>query len=144
MRAWPARRTWLRWSGVALGGALGALARLGVGAVLPSGSGSPWATLGVNVSGAFALGVLGTLLTERLNVRAWWRTFLGIGFLGAYTTFSTMAVEGVTLLAEGRPGLALGYWAATLVLGQMAGVYGMWLGRLERPGKGGPGDDARG
>ena len=53
--------------------------------------------------------------------------------LGAYTTFSTMAMEGVRLLDQGRPGMAVGYWLATLLVGQMAGVYGMWLGRLRLP-----------
>jgi fluoride ion exporter CrcB/FEX len=60
---------------------------------------------------------------------------LAIGFLGAYTTFSTMAMEGVRLLDQGRPQLAVGYWLATLLGGQMAGVWGMWLGRLRRPGR---------
>ena len=143
MRRWTAREAWLRWAGVARGGALGALARFGVGTALPGGSGFPWGTLVANVTGAFGLGVLGVLLTERLKARPHWRTFLGIGFLGAYTTFSTMAVEGVMLLSEGRIPLAVAYWATTLVLGQMAGVYGMWLGRL-RPSRRGGRDEAHG
>jgi CrcB protein len=128
---------------VTAGGALGALARAGVDRVLTT-RGFPWATLLVNVSGAFGMGAAGTLLTERLTVRRHWRAFVGIGFLGAYTTFSTMALEGVTLLSDGRPATALAYWLATLLLGQMAGVYGMWLARLEPRRREGIRDDAQG
>lgn len=56
-----------------------------------------------------------------------------MGFFGAYTTFSTMAMDGVHLVAGGKPAIAAVYWLATLVVGQMAGVYGMWLGRLRPP-----------
>jgi CrcB protein len=109
-------------------GGEGATIELGV----PSVGGFPLATLLINVTGAFALG-LGVLLWERLAPTRYLRPLLGIGFLGAYTTFSTMAMEGVRLLDQGRPGLAVGYWLATLLGGQMAGVWGMWLGRLRRP-----------
>jgi CrcB protein len=95
----------------------------------------PLATLLINVTGAFALGLLGVLLWERLPPIRYLRPLLGIGFLGAYTTFSTMAMEGVRLLDGGRPGLAVGYWLVTLLGGQMAGVLGMWLRRLRRPGR---------
>ena len=93
------------------------------------------ATFLINVTGAFALGLLGVLLWERLPPTRYLRPLLGIGFLGAYTTFSTMAMEGVRLLDGGRPGLAVGYWLVTLLGGQMAGVWGMWLGRLRLTGR---------
>jgi CrcB protein len=117
---------------VMMGGAAGALARWTIELGVPSVGGFPLATLLINVTGAFALG-LGVLLWERLAPTRYLRPLLGIGFLGAYTTFSTMAMEGVRLLDQGRPGLAVGYWLATLLGGQMAGVWGMWLGRLRRP-----------
>jgi CrcB protein len=122
---------------VAVGGAAGAVARWGLEVGLASRSTSfPWATLVVNVTGAFGLGLAAVLLSERLPPTRYLRTLIGIGFFGAYTTFSTMAVEGVRLVATGRAGAAAVYWGVTLVLGQAAGVYGMWLGRLEpRPGR---------
>ena len=55
---------------------------------------------------------------------------LPIGFLGAYITLSTMAMDGVRLLDQGRPGLAVGYRVATLLVGQMAEVWGRSLGPL--------------
>lgn len=117
---------------VFVGGACGALARWGVGLWLaPSGGGFPLATFVVNTSGAFGLGLVAVLLTERLPPTRHLRALVGIGFFGAYTTFSTMAVEGVRLIDSGRARTALVYWVLTLIAGQMAGVYGMWVGRIE-------------
>jgi fluoride exporter len=118
---------------VMVGGAVGAVARWAVELAIPSVAGFPLATLVINVSGAFAMGLVGVLLLERLAPTRYLRPLLAIGLLGAYTTFSTMAMEGVRLLDQGRLGLAVGYWLATLLVGQMAGVYGMWLGRLRLP-----------
>lgn len=124
----------MRSASVVAGGVLGTLTRWWVeGVFAPSPLGFPWGTLIVNVTGAFALGVVGVILIERVAHSGYLRTFLGIGLLGSYTTFSTMALEGVQLIEAQRLGLAAGYWIATLVLGQMAGVYGMWLGRLRIP-----------
>jgi fluoride exporter len=97
--------------------------------------GFPLATFVINVTGRSRSGVVGVVLLERLPPTRYLRPLLGIGFLGAYTTFSTMAMEGVRLLDRGRPAPAAGYWLATLLVGQMAGVYGMWLGRLRLPGR---------
>jgi fluoride exporter len=124
----------MRLMAVMVGGAAGALARWAIELAVPSVGGFPLATLLINVTGAFALGLLGVLLWERLAPTRYLRPLLAIGFLGAYTTFSTMAMEGVRLLDDGRPGLAVGYWLVTLLGGQMTGVWGMWLGRL-RPGR---------
>lgn len=120
----------MRAAAVFVGGALGALARWAVGLALGRPGGFPLSTLAVNVSGAFGLGVAAVLLTERLPPRPALRSFVTIGFFGAYTTFSTMALEGVRLLASGRPAAAAVYWVATLVGGQMAGVYGIWVARV--------------
>jgi fluoride exporter len=125
---------------VMVGGALGALARWAVGLMVVPAGGLPVATFVVNVSGAFGLGVVGVVLLERLRPTRYLRPLVGIGFLGAYTTFSTMAMEGVRLVEQGRVGVAVGYWVATLLVGQVAGVSGIWLGRLRLPRRGhGPG-----
>jgi fluoride exporter len=123
----------MRLVAVMVGGAAGALARWAIEFAVPPVGGFPLATFLINVTGAFALGVVGVALLERLVPTRYLRPLLGIGLLGAYTTFSTMAMDGVRLLDQGRPALAVGYWVATLLVGQMAGVYGMWLGRLRRP-----------
>lgn len=103
---------------VAVGGALGALARWAVGIALP-GAG-PWATLGINVLGCLLIGVLVALAVAAPLVRP----FLGTGVLGGFTTFSGYALDGTRLLADGRPGAAAIYLAGTL-----AGAVGAtWLG----------------
>jgi CrcB protein len=124
----------VRSAAVFVGGAVGSLARWAVELALPATPGGfPVGTLAVNVSGAFGLGLAAELLTERLAPRPALRSLIGSGFFGAYTTFSTMALEGVRLLKSGEIATAIFYWAATLILGQMAGVYGMWVGRIELP-----------
>jgi CrcB protein len=128
---------------VLIGGAIGSLARWAVGLAIPSFVGGfPTATLLINISGAFGLGLAGVILTERLPPTRYMRSLIGIGFFGAYTTFSTMAVEGVRLLDVGHPGTTFTYWILTLIVGQMAGVYGMWLGRLDFRRREGVGDEA--
>lgn len=128
------RRQVVRSASVVAGGALGTLLRWWVGEALPSTpSGFPWATLFVNVTGALALGAVGVILIERVARAGHLRTFLGMGVLGSYTTFSTMALEGVQLIEAQRVVMAASYWIVTLILGQIAGVSGMWLGRLRIP-----------
>jgi CrcB protein len=108
----------LELAAVFAGGAVGAMARAGVGEALASGGpGWPWATFAVNVAGALALGLFITRLQERLPLSAYRRPLLGTGFCGALTTFSTMQVELVRMLDDGRAGLALGYAGASLAAG---------------------------
>jgi CrcB protein len=110
---------------VAAGGALGSIARWGVGRVLPwSGDRFPWATFLENVSGALALGVLMVLLLDVWPPSRYARPFLGVGVLGGYTTFSTYALESRDLLAGGRPGMAMTYLGVSL----LAGLVAVWLG----------------
>jgi fluoride exporter len=104
-----------------LGGAIGALARYGLAEALPHEAGTwPWATFAVNVAGALALGYLTTRLQERLPPSAYRRPLLGTGFCGALTTFSTMQVELLQMLHDGRAGLAAGYAAASIAAGVLA------------------------
>jgi fluoride exporter len=108
---------------IAAGGAVGALARAalvqtGVGAA----PGWPWVTFAVNILGAFLLGYSVTRLQERLPLSAYRRPLVGAGFCGAFTTFSTVQVELVTMLDDHRYALAAGYAAASVVLGY-AGIH---------------------
>ena len=83
----------------------------------------------VNLTGAFALGAVGVLLKETTIRATHLRHFLAIGFLGSFTNVSALAMEGVRLIESHRPGLAAGYWVATLALAQLAVVSGMCLSR---------------
>ena len=104
-----------------LGGAIGALARYGLAEALSHHPGSwPWATFAVNVAGALALGYLTTRLQERLPPSAYRRPLLGTGLCGALTTFSTMQVELLQMLDDGRAGLSAGYAAASIAAGVLA------------------------
>jgi fluoride exporter len=107
---------------IGVAGAAGALARYQVG--LAAGDRSfPWATLGINLVGSFLLG----LLVEVAGERGWPDTTtlpLGIGFLGAFTTFSTFSVETQTMLRDGRTAAAATYVAASLVGGVLAAALG--------------------
>ena len=115
---------------IAVGGALGAVARYVAGELWPHASnGVPWATLGVNAIGSFLLGLLMFYVTEVWPPRRYVRPFLGVGVLGGFTTFSTYALETRALLAQGRPGSALGYLVGTLVLALGAVVAGAVVGR---------------
>jgi CrcB protein len=101
---------------VALGGAVGALARYGAQRLWPAeGIDFPWTVLGVNLLGCALIGVLMVLVTERGPVHHLWRPLLGTGVLGGFTTFSTYSVDLQRQLADGRVGPALGYGAGTLV-----------------------------
>lgn len=125
----------LRAASVLAGGALGALARAGVGRALPTGAGEwPWATFAVNVAGALALAWLTTRLAEMVAPTRFWRFLLGTGFCGALTTFSTFQVETIRLARDGRPGLALGYATATLAAGMGVAVAATVLARRRRYG----------
>lgn len=89
----------------------------------------PWGTFVVNLLGAFALGIVVALTTERLLLSPDWRVALGIGFLGAFTTFSTYTYETVKLAEDGAIGLALLNSVGMLALGLIAATLGLALGR---------------
>jgi CrcB protein len=107
---------------ISAGGALGALARYGLSTAIPhDGDGFPWSTLLINVTGCLLIGVVMALLTDpagRPHRLA--RPFFGVGLLGGYTTFSTYAVDTVTLVRDGATSTALGYVLGTLVAAVVA------------------------
>jgi len=127
---------------IALGGALGTLARYGVArAVVTPGAGFPWATFTVNIAGSFLLGVVVTLVTERWHPTRYVRPFVAIGFCGGFTTFSTLAVESVRRFEHGAAGTAGIYLAASLVAGAVAAAVGVVAVRgAVRPRHGPAGD----
>ncbi|MDY6999994.1 MAG: fluoride efflux transporter CrcB [Actinomycetota bacterium] len=114
------------------GGALGTLARVGLEKLAAPDPGSwPWPTFVANIVGAFLLGFFVTRLLERLPLSSYRRPFLGTGFCGGLTTFSTMQVETLTMVEHGHHGLAAGYLAVSVVLGLLA-VYvaSAWVRRV--------------
>jgi CrcB protein len=113
-----------------LGGAAGALLRVWLGETIPvSASGWPWVIFSINVSGSFALGSLVTLFQERLAPSTYRVPLLGAGFCGAYTTFSTMQVEILTMLEHHRYAMAAGYASASIAAGYAAIVIASFLVR---------------
>jgi fluoride exporter len=115
---------------VSLGGALGALARWGIGLAWPAPHGSfPTATLVVNVVGCLLMGVLVVHVAEVREAHPLVRPFLGVGVLGGFTTFSTFAVDTQQLLSGGHLGIALGYLAATVLGSVGAAALGLTLAR---------------
>jgi CrcB protein len=94
------------------------------------GPGFPLGTLLINASGSFALAFLVVLTADRLGMGPNLRLLLGVGFCGGYTTFSTFALESVTLF-EARAGvMALAYILTSVLLCLLAAVAGGWLARL--------------
>lgn len=120
---------------IALGGAGGGLARYGVDQVLPDRNGFPWATFAVNVTGAFVLAALLVLVLERWPPNRYVRPLLAVGFLGAYTTFSTWLVAVDRLVEGGRVALAAGYLLGTLAAGVAATALGLFTGRTLAGGR---------
>jgi fluoride exporter len=112
---------------IALGGALGAPARYGVAQLIHVAKDSfPWATFWTNISGSFAIGLILALFLERFPPTRYLRPFVATGFLGAYTTYSTFAVETDLLIKDGHAGIAVAYAAASLLAGFLAVWAGIW------------------
>jgi CrcB protein len=115
---------------VALGGALGAPARYEVAQWIRVPKDSfPWSTFWTNVTGAFVLGLFLTFVIAWFPSRPYPRPFFAIGFLGAFTTFSTMAVETVTLVKDGRAGLGIAYACLSVVAGLAVAYAGIITAR---------------
>lgn len=114
---------------IAAGGALGGLCRYGLVVLIPVGpNGFPWATFWTNTSGSLLLGILLVVAAKRFPSSRYVRPFFATGVLGAYTTFSTLAVEADLLVAGGEPATAAVYCAASLIAGVTAAWIGMRLG----------------
>ena len=113
---------------VALGGAVGSVARYGVGVAAARwfGLAFPWGTLAVNVLGGLAMGWLAARVAPGNESL---RLLIGTGLLGGFTTFSAFSLETARLM-EQQPGLAALYAAASVVLSVGACWMGLELGRI--------------
>jgi len=111
---------------IAAGGAVGALFRFWVssGVYAVAGRDFPYGTLVVNVLGSLLMGFLYIMLLERIAASTEWRSFLLIGVLGAFTTFSTFSIETLNLFEEGELARAF----VNIVLSVVLCVGAAWLG----------------
>jgi CrcB protein len=113
---------------IGVGGFAGAVSRYGVALWIGErwGRSFPLGTLAVNVSGCFLIGLLMTVFLEKMTADPAWRSFLVIGFLGAYTTFSTFEYETGGLLRDGE----LYYAALNIIVSVALGFAALKLGEL--------------
>ena len=113
---------------VGLGGFFGSIARFWLGSYVTARVGGrfPFGTFIINISGSFLIGLIVTLLAERAHWSANWLYLIPIGFIGAYTTFSTFELEAFRSVRGGDLLLALLY----VVLSVCVGFVAVWLGIL--------------
>ncbi len=117
---------------VALGGAIGSVFRFLLSGwfLQRVGPGFPWGTFTINVSGAFAIGLLLQLAQTRIGLNPYVRIFLATGILGGYTTFSTFAFETLTLSREAFSMHSIWYGFGSVVAGVAAAYLGIVFSRV--------------
>ena len=122
----------MHWFAVAIGGALGSIARYALSTYIfdISSHKFPYATLIVNVLGTFVMGILFVVIVERSAMPAEMRSLLMIGFVGAFTTFSTFSLDALGLWQNGHMFMSLVYMLATIILCLIAMSSASWLTRL--------------
>lgn len=116
---------------VGVGGFFGAVARYVLDRRITQLTGGtlPWGTFAINVSGSFVIGVLFALVVERAAVNSSLRAPLMIGFIGAYTTFSTLALESWRMIEDGAWLTAAVNLGGSMLVGMVAVVVGVTVGR---------------
>ena len=116
---------------VAVGGAVGSLARYYVGlwSLKLAGPGFPWGTLSVNIVGSFLIGLLAELIARKWGGSVELRLLLITGFLGGFTTFSAFSLDAMALYEGGKAMAALIYMAASIAISMAAVVAGLSLVR---------------
>jgi fluoride exporter len=117
---------------VALGGALGALARYLLDRFIEAREVGffPWGTFTINISGCLVVGAVISALVDRHHTPVWLRIGLVMGVLGGYTTFSTFSQETFDLFREGKGAIALTYALASVAGGVTAVFVGSRIGRV--------------
>jgi CrcB protein len=121
----------MRYLLVAIGGGTGALARYVAASAIMTRFGGrfPLGTLAINVTGSFLIGFLMTTLTERFQLDPRWRLLLVVGFLGGYTTFSSLEWETYTTVREGGLWTGMLNVVSSVMLGYVAVSLGSMLAR---------------
>lgn len=119
----------MHWLAIALGGALGSVARYAVVALLTPllNYKFPLGTFAVNMLGSFAVGLAYVILVEKLALSPEWRLFFITGFLGGFTTFSAFSLEILQIWQEGHVLTAIGYASSSVVLGLLMVLLGVFL-----------------
>jgi CrcB protein len=114
---------------IAVFGAIGTLARYGLGGVvqIKMGGTFPYGTLLINLTGCFFLGLIGQLTLNRMIISPEWRMAIAVGFFGGYTTFSSFGWETAKMLETGEWLRATTYVTASVVLGLLLSVAGIRL-----------------
>jgi CrcB protein len=122
----------MHWLSIAIGGALGAMVRYWVSScLLPISSYKfPYATFSVNVVGSLLMGILYVLIVERGGLPEQARHLLMVGFLGAFTTFSTFSLDAISLWQNDGQTMALIYVFSTVFSCLLAIIVAIWLTRL--------------
>ena len=117
---------------IAVGGALGSIARYWVGSTIASRTGIrfPYGTLIVNITACVIIGFSLTYLGRRADLNPAWRFLIPIGFIGAYSTFSTYEWETLSSLRSGAFFLAGLYAGCSFILGLAAVWGGSWLAEV--------------
>jgi len=115
---------------VALGGAIGSVARYLMGGWFASrlGPAFPYGTFAINISGSFIIGLFLAFAERRASLSPYWRLFFAVGFVGGYTTFSTFEYEAVRLLQDDELLLGALYVAGSVVTGAFGVLAGIVLG----------------
>lgn len=113
---------------VALGGMIGAIARYALGGFITERSSSafPWGTFVINITGSFIIGFFLTFISEHVTLNPHWRLAIAVGFVGAYTTFSTFEYETLKLIEDGKVSISLFYVMVSLLVG----FFAVWGGAV--------------
>jgi fluoride exporter len=119
----------LRIALIAIFGAIGTLARYGLGGIVQIRTGGtfPYGTLLINLTGCFFLGLVGQFTLKHMVISPDWRMAIAIGFFGGYTTFSSFGWETAKMLEDGEWAWASAYVGASVVAGLLLSVAGIRL-----------------